>query len=74
MRQDILVAAQKEAEDIKAKAREEAEQERQQVASDLQQQAAELAMQISKKVVGQAVDEQAQRKLVSQFLTELGDA
>ena len=74
MRQDILDAAQKEADDIKAKAREEAEQERQQVMSDLQQQTAELAMQITQKVVGGAVDESAQRKLVDQFLADLGDA
>ncbi len=74
MRQDILVAAQTEAEEIKAKAKEEAEQERQQVMADLQKQAAELAMQITQKVVGQAVDENAQRKLVDQFLTDLGDA
>jgi F-type H+-transporting ATPase subunit b len=74
MRQDILAAAQQEAEEIKAKAREEAEQERQQVAADLQKQAAELAMQITHKIVGEAVDEGAQRKLVNQFLTELGDA
>jgi F-type H+-transporting ATPase subunit b len=74
MRQDVLAAAQKEADEIKAKARDEAEQERQQVAADLQKQAAELAMQITQKVVVQAVDEQTQRKLVDQFLAELGDA
>lgn len=74
MRQDILAAAQKEADDIKAKAREDAEQERQQVMADLQRQAAELSMQIAHKVVGGAVDAQAQRKLVDQFLAELGDA
>jgi len=73
MRQDILEAARQEADDIKAKAREEAEQERQQVATDLQTEAAELAMQISRKVVGTAVDENAQRRLVDQFLAELGD-
>ncbi len=74
MRQDILAAAQTEAEEIKTKAKEEAEQERQQVVADLQQQAAELAMQITQKVVGDAVDANAQRKLVDQFLTDLGDA
>ncbi len=74
MRQDILAAAQTEAEEIKVKAKDEAEQERQLVVADLQKHAAELAMQITQKVVGQAVDEKAQRKLVDQFLTELGDA
>lgn len=74
MRQEILVAAQQEADQIRSRAREEAEQERQLVMSDLQKQTAELAIQISSKVVGKAVDESAQRKLVSQFLAELGDA
>ncbi len=74
MRKDILAAAEKEAEELKARARDEAEQERQQVAADLQKQAAELAMQITQKVVGEAVDEKAQRKLVDQFLAGLGEA
>ena len=74
MRQDILESARKEAEDIKVKAREEAGAERQQVMADLQKQAAELAMQITGKVVGEAVDANAQRKLVNQFLADLGDA
>lgn len=74
MRQDILVAAKAEAEEIKAKAKEEADQEKQQVLADLQKHTADLAMQITNKVVGQAVDESAQSKLVDQFLAELGDA
>ncbi len=74
MRQGILEAAQKEAEEIKAKAREEALLERQHVMADLQKQTASLAMQITGKVVGQAIDEATQRKLVNQFLADLGDA
>ncbi|MBE7553008.1 MAG: F0F1 ATP synthase subunit B [Anaerolineales bacterium] len=73
MRQDIIAAAQKEAEEIKARARAEAEQEKQQVATDLQKEAASLAMQITRKVVGGAIDENAQRTLVNQFLANLGD-
>jgi F-type H+-transporting ATPase subunit b len=74
MRQEILAAAETEAEEIKVRAREEAEMEKQQVAADLQKQAAELAMQITQKIVGEAIDEQAQSKLIDQFLTNLGDA
>jgi F-type H+-transporting ATPase subunit b len=74
MRQDILAAAEREAEEIKARAREEAAQERQQVQSDLQREAAELALQMTRKVVGQTIDEQAQRRLVDQFLANLGEA
>jgi F-type H+-transporting ATPase subunit b len=73
MRQEILVAAQREAEEIKTRAREEAEQERQQVTADLQKQAGELAMQIARKIVGEAVDENAQRKLLNKFLADLGE-
>lgn len=74
MRQEILNAARQEAEEIKNKAREDAEQEKQAIMADLQKQAADLAMQITNKVVGGAVDENVQRKLVNQFLTDLGDA
>jgi F-type H+-transporting ATPase subunit b len=71
MRQEILIAAQKEAEDIKARARAEAEQEKQQVGADLKKQAAELAMHMTRKVVGGAIDDKAQRQLIDQFLTNL---
>lgn len=74
MRQDILTAAEREAEEIKARARQEAEQERQQLQTDLQREAAELALQMTRKLIGQTVDEKAQRRLVDQFLTNLGDA
>ena len=73
MRQDIIAAAQKQAEEIKARARAEAEQEKQQVVADLQKEAAALAMQITRKVVGGAIDENTQRSLVNQFLANLGD-
>jgi F-type H+-transporting ATPase subunit b len=73
MRQEILAAAQKEAEQIKAKAREDADQERQQVVADLRKQTAELAMQMTRKVVGDAVDRDAQKRLVTKFLADLGD-
>jgi F-type H+-transporting ATPase subunit b len=74
MRQDIIAAAQKEADEIRARARVEAEQEKQQVSADLQKEAASLAMQITRKVVGGAIVENAQRQLVNQFLSNLGDA
>ena len=74
MRQEILAVAQKEAEEIKARARDEAASERAQVAADLQKQAAELAMQMTRKIVGEGIDEQSQKKLIDQFLANLGDA
>ena len=74
MRQEILESAKKEAESIKAHARKEAEQEKEQMAVDLQKQAAELALLMTRKVVGEGIDEKTQRKLVNQFLADLGEA
>ena len=72
VRHEVLQAAEQEAAEIKARAREEMEQERRQAAAELEQQAAELAMAISRKVVGAALDQAAQRRLVDQFVGELG--
>ncbi|MBN1217727.1 MAG: F0F1 ATP synthase subunit B [Anaerolineae bacterium] len=73
MRQEILEAARKEAETIKAQAYKEAEQEKEQIAADLQEQAADLALQMTRKIIGEGIDEPTQRKLVSQFLVDLGE-
>jgi F-type H+-transporting ATPase subunit b len=74
MRQEILDAAKKEAEAIKDQAKKEAEQEKEQIAADLQRHAAELALQMTRKIVGEGIDENTQRQLVDQFLTDLGEA
>jgi F-type H+-transporting ATPase subunit b len=74
MRQDILEAARREAEDIKAKARDEAAQEKESVMADLENYTADLAMQITDKVVKKGIDESTQRTLIKEFLAELGDA
>jgi F-type H+-transporting ATPase subunit b len=74
MRQEILESAKKEAESIRAHARKEAEQEKEQMAVDLQKQAAELALLMTRKVVGEGIDEKTQHKLVNQFLADLGEA
>jgi F-type H+-transporting ATPase subunit b len=73
MRQEILEAAKKEAVSIKAQARKEAELEKEQIAVDLQKQAAELALLMTRKVVGEGIDEKTQRQLVDQFLIDLGE-
>lgn len=74
MRQEILESAKKEAEVIKAQARKEAEQEKEQIAADLQKQAAALSLQMTRKVVGEGIDEKTQHKLVDQFLADLGES
>ena len=72
VRHEVLHAAEQEAAKIKARAREEIEQERRQAAAELQQQTADLAMAISRKVLGMALDQAAQRRLVDRFVSELG--
>jgi F-type H+-transporting ATPase subunit b len=75
MREVILAEARQEAEQIREQARQQIELERQQAAADLQRQVVDLAVDLTRKVVGQtvAVNEQAQRQLISQFLSEMGD-
>ena len=75
MRASILDEARLEAEQIKEQARQQFELERQQVMTDLQRQVADLAVEITRKVIGKtvAVDEQAQRQLIRQFLQEAGE-
>ena len=72
VRHEVLQAAEQEAEEIKARAREEIAQERQQAVAELEQQTAELALAISRKVVGAALDQAVQRRLVEQFVREMG--
>ena len=72
VRHEVLQAAEQDAAEIKARARAEIAQERQQAAAELQQQTADLAMAISRKVVGAALDQAAQRRLVERFVHELG--
>lgn len=75
MREAILVEARKEAEQIREQARQQIDVERQQTVAELQQEVADLAVQLTRKVIGEtvAVDEQAQRQLIQQFLQEPGD-
>jgi F-type H+-transporting ATPase subunit b len=75
MREAILAEARQEAEQIREQARQQIELERQQAAADLQRQVVDLAVDLTRKVVGQtvAVNEQAQRQLIGQFLSEMGD-
>jgi F-type H+-transporting ATPase subunit b len=75
MREAILAEAREEAEQIREQARQQIEVERQQAMADLQRQVADLAVELARKVIGQTVtvNEQAQRQLISQFLSEVGD-
>ncbi len=75
MREALLVEARKEAEQIREQSHQQVEVERQQAMSELQCQTVDLAVDLTRKVLGEtvAVDEQAQRQLIQQFLQESGD-
>lgn len=70
-RESIIAEAQKEAETIRERARAEAERERTQMLSELRAQVADLAMQASERIIRTSLDEATQRKIVSDFLTQI---
>ncbi len=74
-RADIKSQAMQEAEDIRRKAREEATDEKNRILAEVQSQIASLSMMATERVLGQgvSVDPGLQRKLIDQFLAELGD-
>ena len=71
---EIKAAAMREAEAIREQARAEAAQEKAQILADVQKQIASLSMLATERVLGQAVDADVQRKLIDQFLAEMGEA
>jgi F-type H+-transporting ATPase subunit b len=69
---EIKAEAQREAEAIRQKAREEAAAEKARILTEVQAQIAGLSMLATERVLGQAVDERLQRRLIDQFLVEMG--
>ncbi len=69
---EIKAEAQREAEIIRQQARAEAAQEKVHLLADVQSQIASLSMLATERVLGEAVDANTQRKLIDQFLAELG--
>jgi F-type H+-transporting ATPase subunit b len=69
---EIKAAAQREADTIRQQAREDAAQEKAQLLADVQKQIANLSMLAAERVLGQALDPDLQRKLIDQFLAEMG--
>jgi F-type H+-transporting ATPase subunit b len=69
---EIKAAALREAETIRQQARTDAAQEKAQILADAQKQIADLSMLATERVLGQALDRDLQRKLIDQFLAELG--
>jgi F-type H+-transporting ATPase subunit b len=69
-RQEILATAREEARAEVDKAREEIARERDMAMAELRQQVADLSLTISEKVIGEALDEGAQRRLIDEFLQQ----
>lgn len=69
---EIKAEAQREADAIRQKAREEAALEKEHLLADAQKQIASLSMLAAERVLGEAMDPDLQRKLLDQFMSELG--
>ncbi len=73
LRADLRSEAMQEAEEIRQKARQEAIDEKNRIMAEVQGQIASLSMMATERVLSQGIDESVQRKLINQFLAELGD-
>jgi F-type H+-transporting ATPase subunit b len=69
-RQDILETAREESRAQIEKAKDEIARERELAMAELRQQVADLSLTISEKVIGEALDEQSQRRLIAEFLEQ----
>ena len=69
-RQEILETAREEARAQVEKAKDEISRERELAMSELRQQVADLSLNISEKVIGEALDQQRQRDLIAEFLEQ----
>ncbi|MCF6138903.1 F0F1 ATP synthase subunit B [Pseudalkalibacillus berkeleyi] len=71
--EDILKAAREEANRMKESALSEIESEKEQAVLTLRNEVASLSVQIASKVISKELDEQAQQKLVNDYLKEVGE-
>jgi F-type H+-transporting ATPase subunit b len=71
---EIKAEAQREADAIRQRAREEAAQERERILAEVQNQIAGLSMLATEKVLDRSLDADMQRKLIDDFLADLGKA
>jgi F-type H+-transporting ATPase subunit b len=72
LREDILAAAREESRQMIEKAKAEIQAERKQAMADLERQVADLAITVSQTVIPASLDEAAQRRLISDFLSKTG--
>jgi F-type H+-transporting ATPase subunit b len=72
LREDILATAREESRQMIEKAKAEIQAERKQAMADLERQVADLAITVSQTVIPASLDEAAQRRLISDFLSKTG--
>ncbi len=73
IREDILANAKQEADRLIERAREEITSERKQAVAEVRQQAADLSVLIARQMIGESLDEGAQRRLIEEFLSKTGE-
>jgi F-type H+-transporting ATPase subunit b len=71
MRKDLQAKAEKESEQIVARAQEEIRAERDRVFQELKAQVGELSLALVSRVIGESMDRDRQKKLVDQYIDEL---
>ena len=71
MRDETAQRATAEAEQIVTRARQEAETEKERALADARNEVANITIDLTERLVGENLDEERQRRLVEQYLTEL---
>jgi F-type H+-transporting ATPase subunit b len=74
LRQDIQARAEAEAQSTVVRAQEEIRAERDRVFQDLRGQVGEIAVALAGRVVGASLDEEAHRRLIDEYIDEVGAA
>lgn len=74
LRQDIQAKAEAEAQNTVVRAQEEIRAERDRVFQDLRVQVGEIAVALAGRVVGASLDEDAHRRLIDEYIDEVGAA
>jgi F-type H+-transporting ATPase subunit b len=72
LRRDLQAKAEQESQATVARAQEEIRAERDRVFQELKAQVAEIAVDLAGRVVGQSLDEKAHRKLIDDYIAQVG--
>jgi F-type H+-transporting ATPase subunit b len=72
-KEEILAKAQEEAKQLVLEAQADIERQREQATSELRKQVADLTLLATTKVIGQALDREAHRRLIDEVLVEIGE-